>query len=111
MLFGPDECNFVRTRQVLDRGESLSGEIVDSGDDGVSSRYRGLGLPRTELKAASCNANDLVLLKKRNGFSTCQTRSAAHAELAPMLTKVPTSHAIVASVLRRMKSPLAPPCR
>src|SRR5437016_10217201 len=70
-----------------------------------------LGLPRTELKAASCSANDLVLLKNRNGFSTCQTRSAAHAELAPMLTKVPTSHAVVASVLRRMKSPLAPPCR
>ena len=34
-------------------------------------------VPRTALNAASCCANDLVPLKNRNGFSTCQIRSAA----------------------------------
>src|SRR5258708_18230708 len=66
-------------------------------------------VPRTALNAASCNANERVPLKNRNGFSTCQSRSCAVAEFAKMPVKTLTKTAAVASALRRMTLPSAAP--
>src|SRR5262245_25536413 len=49
--------------------------------------------PRTALKAASCSAKDRLALKKRNGFSTSQIRSAAWLEPAPRLANSDTAQA------------------
>src|SRR5262245_2067012 len=52
------------------------------------------GSPRTALKAASCSAKDRLALKKRNGFSTSQIRSAAWLDPAARLANSEMAQAV-----------------
>src|SRR5262245_5020980 len=52
------------------------------------------GSPRTGLKAAACSAKDRLALKKRNGFSTSQIRSAAWLEPTARLANSEMAQAV-----------------
>src|SRR5262245_58721812 len=67
------------------------------------------GSPRTALKAASCSAKDRLVLKKRNGFSTSQSSSAAWLEPAARLANSEMAQAVARACPRIHPSQTHPP--